>query len=130
MKQRFILTGSVPEAMSLRSCAVAGRPGKSAYELAVALGFAGTEAEWLASLVGPAGPQGEPGPAGPAGPQGEQGLAGPQGEPGAAGQTGPAGPAGPGVPAGGTAGQFLIKQSAEDYDADWVTVPNARGVRF
>lgn len=34
---------------------VQGSPGKSAYELAVLAGFAGTEAEWLASL------QGEPG---------------------------------------------------------------------
>jgi len=29
-----------------------GNPGKSAYELAVAAGFAGTQAEWLASLKG------------------------------------------------------------------------------
>lgn len=37
---------------------IAGQPGadgKSAYELAVANGFSGTEAEWLASLKGPAG---------------------------------------------------------------------------
>lgn len=38
-----------------------GTPGDSAYEVAVANGFAGTEAEWLASLVGPPGPQGIPG---------------------------------------------------------------------
>lgn len=44
---------------------------------------------------------------GPAGPQG------PQGEPG------PQGPAGQGVPAGGTAGQVLVKKSGSDYDADW-----------
>lgn len=35
-----------------------GADGQSAYELAVAGGFVGTEAEWLASLVGPAGPPG------------------------------------------------------------------------
>ena len=34
------------------------------------------------------------------------------------------------IPAGGTAGQFLVKQSATDYDAAWVTVPNASGVSF
>ena len=34
------------------------------------------------------------------------------------------------VPAGGTAGQFLVKSSATDYDATWVTVPNANGVSF
>jgi hypothetical protein len=38
-----------------------GDPGDSAYEVAVANGFTGTEAEWLASLVGPEGPQGPPG---------------------------------------------------------------------
>ena len=35
--------------------------GKSAYECAVDLGFTGTEQEWLASLVGPKGEQGETG---------------------------------------------------------------------
>ena len=34
------------------------------------------------------------------------------------------------IPSGGTAGQFLVKQSATDYDAAWVTVPNANGVSF
>ncbi len=38
-----------------------GADGKSAYEIAVDNGFVGTEAEWLASLVGPQGPQGDPG---------------------------------------------------------------------
>lgn len=38
-----------------------GDPGESAYEVAVANGFVGTEADWLASLVGPQGPQGEQG---------------------------------------------------------------------
>ncbi len=38
-----------------------GDPGDSAYEVAVANGFTGTEAEWLASLVGPEGPQGPKG---------------------------------------------------------------------
>lgn len=35
-----------------------------------------------------------------------------------------------GIPSGGTAGQFLVKSSATDYDAAWVTVPNASGVSF
>lgn len=39
----------------------AGADGKSAYQLAVDNGFTGTEAEWLASLVGPQGPPGEGG---------------------------------------------------------------------
>lgn len=41
-----------------------GEDGASAYEVAVAQGFTGTETEWLASLEGPQGPQGETGPAG------------------------------------------------------------------
>jgi len=40
---------------------VSGAPGASAYEVAVANGFEGTESEWLDSLVGP---QGEPGTGG------------------------------------------------------------------
>lgn len=50
-----------------------GPAGPSAYEVAVAEGFTGTEAEWLASL------------------QGEQGVPGEQGEVGPPGSTGPAG---------------------------------------
>jgi hypothetical protein len=47
-----------------------GATGASAYQVAVAAGFVGTEAQWLASLVGP---------------EGEQGLEGPQPALGAAG---------------------------------------------
>lgn len=95
-----------------------GDDGKSAYEIAVEKGFIGTEEEWLSSLVGPQGPQGEIGPQGPAGPQGEQGPQGPKGEDGTmtfedltpeqkaslkgdkgdkgdTGETGPQGPQGP-----------------------------------
>jgi len=36
-----------------------GTVGKSAYEIAVDNGFTGTEQEWLDSLVGPEGPQGD-----------------------------------------------------------------------
>ena len=121
------------------SFAVAGRSGKSAYEIALDHGFTGDEAAFLASLhgaqgeTGPQGPQGQTGAqgpqgqTGPRGPQGETGEQGPQGETGA---QGPAGPAGPGVPAGGAAGQFLVKQSAADYDAAWITVPAASGGSF
>lgn len=34
------------------------------------------------------------------------------------------------MPAGGTPGQFLVKSSSADYDAGWVTVPQAQGVSF
>jgi hypothetical protein len=46
---------------------IQGQDGKSAYEVAVENGFEGTEAEWLASLVGPEGKPGENGPQGPSG---------------------------------------------------------------
>lgn len=49
--------------------------GKSAYEVAVDNGFIGTEAAWLASLVGPQGPIGATGA------KGDQGDTGPQGDP-------------------------------------------------
>ncbi len=55
--------------------------GKSAYAIAVAHGFQGTEQEWLNSLRGPQGPQGDPGPIGEPGPIGNPG---PKGEPGSA----------------------------------------------
>lgn len=55
--------------------------GKSAYAIAVAHGYKGTESEWLESLRGPQGLQGNDGPEGPRGPRGVQG---PQGEPGSA----------------------------------------------
>lgn len=69
-----------------------GADGASAYDVAVANGFVGTEAEWLDSLVGPAGADGAQGPAGADGAQGPQGIQGPQGE------TGPQGP--PGIDGG------------------------------
>ena len=75
-----------------------GADGASAYEVAIQNGFVGTEAQWLASLVGPQGaqgPQGETGLQGPQGIQGNTGPQGPQGPQGAQGETGPQGPAGP-----------------------------------
>jgi len=78
-----------------------GGDGASAYEVAVANGFVGTEAEWLESLVGAdgaQGPQGDPGPQGIQGPQGPQGIQGPQGDTGPQGPQGIQGPQGePGV---------------------------------
>jgi len=74
---------------------VPGVDGRSAYEVAVDNGFVGTEAQWLDSLVGPEGPQGPPGEGG----------------------------AGSGLPAGGTTGQYLRKNSATDGDASWTTFP-------
>ncbi|MEU8680798.1 phage tail protein [Streptomyces sp. NPDC048611] len=59
-----------------------GKTGASAYEVAVAGGFSGTPADWLASLVGPRGTTGS---------TGAQGL---QGVPGKDGKDGAPGPAG------------------------------------
>jgi hypothetical protein len=53
-----------------------GENGLSAYEVAVANGFTGTEAAWLASLVGPQGEQGEPGMPGSPGGDGAPGADG------------------------------------------------------
>ena len=77
---------------------------------------------------GPQGPAGATGATGPAGPSGATGATGPQGPEGPKGDTGATGPAGPkgepgpkgdGVPAGGTAGQVLVKKSGIDYDTEW-----------
>lgn len=104
--------------------------------------------EFIVQMAGVEGPQGPQGPAGPQGIQGIQGEQGPQGETGATGPQGPKGdtgatgatgatgpqgptgpqgiqgPAGPGVPAGGTAGQYLRKNSSADYDGDWESPAN------
>jgi hypothetical protein len=65
-----------------------GADGPSAYEVAQAAGFSGTETEWLASLVGPKGDTGDQGPQGATGPKGDKGDTGPQPALGSAG-TGP-----------------------------------------
>lgn len=83
-----------------------GADGASAYEVAVANGFIGTEADWLASLVG------AQGPAGIDGAQGPSGADGPQGAPGA------------GIATGGTAGQVLTKVDATDYNTAWTNQPD------
>ena len=79
-----------------------GPSGSSAYQVAVAGGFVGTEAQWLASLVGPQGPQGIQGPAGPKGDTGDTGPQGPQGIQGIQGIQGPEGPQGPQPPLSST----------------------------
>ncbi|GLP64305.1 hypothetical protein TUSST3_09250 [Streptomyces sp. TUS-ST3] len=103
-----------------------GDDGLSAYEIAVADGFTGTEAEWLASLIGPKGDQGDPGATGPAGPQGEQGPTGPQGPKGDPGDpadtadkvTGPASATNNAVPVfDGTTGK-LVKVSTASVATD------------
>lgn len=53
MAKKYQLHGAFPS-----------KAGDSAYEVAQKNGFKGTEQEWLASLVGPRGPQGLPGEGG------------------------------------------------------------------
>jgi hypothetical protein len=73
-----------------------GPAGQNAYQLwlTVAGNEGKTEAQFLASLVGPQGAQGETGATGAQGPQGEVGATGAQGETGATGAQGPQGETG------------------------------------
>ena len=105
------VTVAVPRRVGAVSVGRVGLPGKGAYRVAVDGGFEGTEAEWLASLVGQPGIQGEKGDAGDTGdagmqgPPGDTGPVGPAGDTGpqgAQGDTGPAGPAGDTGPQGDT----------------------------
>lgn len=110
---------------------IQGADGSSAYEVAVANGFVGSEADWLASLVGPTGPTGPTGATGATGatgptgatgatgPTGATGATGPQGDPGPTGATGATGP---GVATGGVIGQVLSKLSSTNYDTSWTYV--------
>jgi hypothetical protein len=66
-----------------------GNDGDSAYEIALANGFAGTQQQWLNSLVGASGTNGTNGTNGA-----DSTVPGPTGPAGATGATGPAGPAG------------------------------------
>ncbi|AJC60131.1 collagen-like protein [Streptomyces sp. 769] len=105
--------------------------GASAYEVAVAAGFEGAPADWLASLTGPRGPQGETGPPGPRGEQGQpgadsnvpgpQGKTGPQGEPGPPGERGEQGPPG----ASGRDGAPGLVQSVNGHTAAEITLDAA-----
>lgn len=56
-----------------------GLDGLSAYQVARANGYGGTQTQWLASLVGAQGPKGDTGATGP---KGDMGAQGPQGMPG------------------------------------------------
>lgn len=89
----------------------AGKDGKSAYEVAVANGFSGSESEWLASLEGPQGLKGDKGDQGPAGPQGLRGLTG---------LTGPEGPQGPKGDDGDSAYEIAVVHGYTGTEAEWI----------
>ncbi len=86
-------------------------------------------------IQGATGSSGTPGSAGSAGASGTPGLQGPTGPTGATGPSGTpgvqgaTGPAGQGVPAGGTSGQILAKNSIADYDTAWITAPTGGGAQ-
>lgn len=116
-----------------------GPPGASAYEVAVADGFIGDEAAWLASLVGEQGEQGV-GTPGTNGDNGAPGLSayevavaeGFVGDETAwlaslVGSNGSNGADGEGVPTGGTIGQLLANASATNFDTEWVDAPAGSG---
>jgi hypothetical protein len=71
-----------------------GPEGASAYDVAVANGFKGSEKEWLATLKGEKGADGRPGVDGPQGPKGDTGPVGATGPQGPKGDTGSQGPKG------------------------------------
>ena len=82
------------------------------------------------------GAKGEKGDKGDTGEQGIQGVKGDKGDKGDTGKEGLQGERGPkgdkgdvgvGVPAGGTTGQVLAKNSNDDYDTDWVTPESGGG---
>src|SRR5690606_34698675 len=83
-----------------------GLQGASAYDIWLAEGNTGTEADFLRSLKGEKGEQGAQGLQGPQGPKGDRGAKGdtgpqgPQGERGPQGLQGPEGPEGPRGPQG------------------------------
>ena len=81
------------------------------------------EGEWknliaLKELKGPKGDKGE---------KGEKGNTGSKGANGASGSMGPMGIPGVGVPAGGTTGQVLAKNSNTNYDTEWVNQSGGGG---
>jgi len=84
--------------------------------------------------VGATGPVGATGATGPQGIQGETGPAGADGAVGATGATGltgdvgATGVTGPGVPAGGNTGEYIVKESATDYDTAWTDRVNAKTI--
>lgn len=79
-----------------------GADGLSAYEVAKENGFTGTQAQWLASLVGPHGAKGDKGDKGDTGAPGAAGAKGEKGDKGDTGATGSQGPKGAQGPTGAT----------------------------
>jgi hypothetical protein len=111
-----------------------GSNGASAYEIALAHGFVGTEAAWLVSLIGAVGAQGPigntgaTGAAGAAGAQGIQGIQGPQGNAGAQGIQGIQGNTGATGPAPAGTGYVHVTGGALDVPVDSVPAAKVTGL--
>lgn len=104
-----VTVGKTLDKVNTVTVAKNGADGRSAYEVAVANGFSGTQAEWLASLHGQPGVKGDPFTyadftaeqlEGLRGPKGDKGDTGPQGIQGVKGDTGEVGPKGDTGPQG------------------------------
>ena len=87
---RILSVGPSPEG-SEEIIGPQGEPGLSAYEVAITLGYLGTEEEWVESLQGTDGINGLDGVGGAQGLIGQQGEIGPQGIQGISGDIGPQG---------------------------------------
>lgn len=108
---------------------VEGVEGDSAYEVAVSNGFVGTEVQWLASLVGPAGADGADGAPGADGADGDTGPQGIQGIPGEDGQD--ASMADPTWTGTGTfSGRMIVTEDALAISSGTVAVNAALSNRF
>ena len=109
-----------------------GADGASAFEVALANGFEGTEAQWLATLVGPAGADGRDGAPGADGADGAPGAPGADGADGAQGPQGPQGP--PGAPgADGTDGVAPARILPENVNTTVARIdfnPEERAITF
>lgn len=88
MSNHYDLTTRLSQFLASDNWGEGGVAGLSAYEVALANGFVGSESAWLASLVGPQGTAGSTGAQGPQGPQGSTGSAGSPGAPGNPGEDG------------------------------------------
>ena len=109
-----------------------GEQGKSAYQVWLANGNTGTEAQYLASLKGEKGEKGDQGPqgiqgpkgdtglTGPAGPKGDTGVQGPQGIQGKTGATGPKGDKGDPGATGQSAYQVWLANDHTGSETDYL----------
>lgn len=111
----YVPDGSIPVALhgELLSELGGGSKGESAYEIWLRHGNEGSEAEYLASLVGEKGDPGPQGIPGQDGAPGEIGPEGPQGDQGPEGPEGPEGVQGPEGPRGADGTSFTIEGPAE-----------------